>query len=31
MDSPQTREKVINIVAHEMTHNEEDKLGVRKW
>lgn len=31
LDNPQTQERIIDIVAHEMTHNEEDKLWIRKW
>jgi len=31
IDNPKTQERIIDIVAHEMTHNEEDKLGIRKW
>jgi len=31
MESPETQESIIGTVAHEMTHNEEDKLGTRKW
>jgi len=31
ISSPKTRERVMDIVAHEMTHNVEDTLWTRKW